>query len=65
MIGRWSLAALPFALAGLLSAASGQSAGAGPACAAAPSNFEYLVLASMADSQHPIAMLEYCPQRRG
>lgn len=59
MSGRfWMAAVLSFA--GALSAASGETAN--PCSAAlAPSSFDYLVLASMADSQHPISMLSYRP----
>jgi hypothetical protein len=46
--------------AGVLSAASGEIANPCGA-AAAPSSFDYLVLASMADSQRPIAMASYRP----
>jgi hypothetical protein len=62
MSGRWALAALPFALAGLLSAAADERTG--PSCAGSPSSFDYLVLASIADSQHPISMLDYRPRGR-
>jgi hypothetical protein len=50
--------ALPLILAGSQSAALGEMAhpcSAGPF----PTNFDYLVLASMADSQRPISMAMY------
>jgi hypothetical protein len=55
--------ALSFSFAGVFSAASGDTA---KPCGAAstPSSFDYLVLASMADSQHPIEMASYRPSRR-
>jgi hypothetical protein len=50
--------ALPLILAGSQSAASGEMAH--PCSAGAlPTNFDYLVLASMADSQRPISMAMY------
>ena len=53
--------ALPLSMAGMLSAASNEvpNSCSGPG---APSRFDYLVLASMADSQHPISMASYRPQ---
>jgi hypothetical protein len=61
MGGLWM--AVLVSIAGALSAASGASGEIGSACsaAAAPSSFDYLVLASMADSQRPIAMASYRP----
>jgi len=58
--GFWLAVLVSFA--GVLSAASGEIASP---CGAvdAPSNFDYLVLASMADSQRPIAMASYRPAR--
>jgi hypothetical protein len=57
----WML--LAFSLGGVLSAASGEIAS--PCSAAAvPSNFDYVVLASLADSQHPISMTSYRPAAR-
>lgn len=55
--------AIPLALAGSLSAASGEIAHPCSAAVAFPSNFDYLVLASLADSQRPIAMASYRPLR--
>ena len=56
--------ALSLSLVGMLSAAS--SGGSTPCSALAePSRFDYLVLASMADSQHPISMASYRPQSDG
>jgi hypothetical protein len=55
--------ALSLSFAGVLSAASGQLTDPCGA-ASAPSSFDYLVLASMADSQRPIAMASYRPGRR-
>jgi hypothetical protein len=58
MSGRcWMAMPLSFAM---LSAASGEIVS--PSSAAAPSSFDYLVLASMADSQHPISMAAYRPR---
>jgi hypothetical protein len=57
----WIVASLSFA--GVLSAASGEITSRCGA-AAAPSSFDYLVLASLADSQHPISMASYRPTRR-
>jgi hypothetical protein len=57
----WTVVSLSFA--GVLSAASGEVTSPCSA-AAAPSNFDYLVLASLADSQHPISMASYRPTRR-
>jgi hypothetical protein len=58
MSGLWMAVLVSFA--GVLSAASGETAS--PCSAAAePSSFDYLVLASMADSQRPIAMASYRP----
>lgn len=56
MSGLWMAVLVTFA--GVLSAASGEITSP---CrvAAAPSSFDYLVLASMADSQRPIAMASY------
>jgi hypothetical protein len=62
MSGLWMAVLVSFA--GALSAASGDAASgdiASPCSAAAPSSFDYLVLASMADSQRPIAMASYRP----
>jgi hypothetical protein len=56
------IAPLSFALAGLLSAASDEIAS--PCGAAVPSSFDYVVLASMADSQHPLSMVSYRPSQR-
>jgi hypothetical protein len=55
--------ALPLSIAGMLSAAS---SGISSACNApvAPSRFDYLVLASLADSQHPISMASYHPEHQ-
>jgi hypothetical protein len=53
--------ALPLSAAGILSAASSEI-GAPCGAVAAPTSFDYLVLASMADSQHPISMASYRPQ---
>jgi hypothetical protein len=58
MSGLWMAVLVSFA--GALSAASGGVASPCSA-AAAPSSFDYLVLASMADSQRPIAMASYRP----
>jgi hypothetical protein len=56
--------ALPLSLVGMLSAAS--SGGSTPCgVPAEPSRFDYVVLASMADSQHPISMASYRPQGHG
>jgi hypothetical protein len=57
MSGLWMAVLVSFA--GALSAASGDTAS--PCSAAAPSSFDYLVLASMADSQRPIAIASYRP----
>jgi hypothetical protein len=57
----WMVVFLSYA--GVLSAASGEITSPCGA-AAAPSSFDYLVLASMADSQHPISMASYRPTRR-
>ena len=60
MSGLWMAVLVSFV--GALSAASGETAnpcGTG----AAPSSFDYLVLASMADAQRPIAMASYRPVR--
>jgi hypothetical protein len=54
---------LPLSFAGVLSAASVEIASPRGA-AAAPSSFDYLVLASLADSQHPISMASYRAPRR-
>ncbi|MEO7206911.1 MAG: hypothetical protein ABI356_05310 [Steroidobacteraceae bacterium] len=59
MHGRFWLAAL-LTFAGALSAASGESTSQCGA-ASAPTSSDYLVLASMADSQHPISMLSSAP----
>jgi hypothetical protein len=62
MSGRfWMVISLSFA--GMLSAASDEATSACSA-AAALSSFDYVVLASMADSQRPISMLSYRPPRR-
>jgi hypothetical protein len=55
--------ALPLASAGSLSAASGELT---HPCGAAglPSTFDYIVLASLADSQRPISIATYCPEVR-
>jgi hypothetical protein len=59
----WTAAPLMFA--GALSAASGQVPGADHCAARArPSTLDYLALASMADSQRPLAMAAYRPQRQ-
>jgi hypothetical protein len=50
--------ALPLIMGGSLSAASGESAHPCSA-AAALSGFDYLVLASVADSQRPLSMAMY------
>ena len=55
--------ALPLFVAGILSAASSEVDGPCRALAM-PSSFDYLVLASMADAQHPISMASYRPQDR-
>jgi hypothetical protein len=60
MSGLWLV--VPLSFAGVLSAASGEMASPCSA-AAAPSSFDYLVLASMADSQRPISMASYRPVR--
>jgi hypothetical protein len=60
MPGR-SWIALPLSVAGIFSAASSELS-APCSAAATPSSFDYLVLASMADSQHPISMVSYRPQ---
>jgi hypothetical protein len=52
--------ALSLSAAGMLSAASSDSSSACDAVAA-PSRFDYLVLASLADAQHPISMASYRP----
>jgi hypothetical protein len=52
--------ALPLSIAGMLSAASGEVT---DRCGV-PSRFDYLVFASMADSQHPISMASYRPADR-
>ena len=54
---------LPISLAGMLSAASSEVSSA---CSilAEPSRFDYLVLASMADSRRPISMASYQPEHR-
>jgi len=54
---RWWMA-IPLSFA-VLSAASGEIAN--PCGAAAPSSFDYLVFASMADSPNPITMASYRP----
>jgi hypothetical protein len=53
--------ALPLSIAGILGAASSEVSNS---CSVlgVPSRFDYLVLASMADSQHPISMASYRPQ---
>ncbi len=53
--------ALPLSITGMLSAASSEVSNP---CSVldAPSRFDYLVLASMADSQHPISMASYRPE---
>jgi hypothetical protein len=50
-------------LAGAMTVASGEIAGTKSCAARSPSNFDYLVLASMADSSRPFAMAAYRPQR--
>jgi hypothetical protein len=50
-------------LAGAFGTASGEVADAKSSSARSPSNFDYLVLASMADSSRPFAMAAYRPQR--
>jgi hypothetical protein len=57
---------VPLSLAAALSAASGEitspcGAGATPAGFDYPSGFDYVVLASMADAPHPIALVSFCP----
>jgi hypothetical protein len=54
----WMVVFLSYA--GVLSAASGEITSPCSA-AAAPTSFDYLVLASMADSQHPLSMASYRP----
>jgi hypothetical protein len=53
--------ALPLSIAGMMSSVSSDVSSA---CSvfAVPSRFDYLVLASMADSQHPISMASYRPE---
>jgi hypothetical protein len=51
---------VPLAFAGALGAAAGEMASPCSA-AAAPTSFDYVVFASMADSQHPISMAGYRP----
>jgi hypothetical protein len=50
-------------LAGALSTASGEIADAKNCRPRSPSSFDYLVLASMADSARPFEMAAYRPQR--
>jgi hypothetical protein len=54
--------AIPLAFAGALSAASSGEATACGDSAPALSRFDYLVLASMADSGRPISLATYRPQ---
>jgi hypothetical protein len=59
----WIAASLVFAAA--LNAASGQVTDSEHCAAKArPSTLDYLALASMADSQRPLAMAAYRPQRQ-
>jgi hypothetical protein len=59
------LIAAPVMFAAALSAASGQMPGADHCAAKArPSTLDYLALASMADSQRPLALAAYLPQRQ-
>jgi len=60
MSGRF-LVAIPLCF-GVLGAASGEMSSACSA-GAAPSRLDYLVFASLADSQHPIWMASYRPAR--
>lgn len=60
MSGRF-LVAIPLCV-GVLSASSGEISSACGATAA-PSRFDYLVLASLADSQRPVWMASYRPAR--
>jgi hypothetical protein len=54
---------VPLSFAGVLSAASGEIAS--PCSAGVTlSSFDYLVLASVADAPHPIALASFCPVRR-
>ena len=58
---------MPLAFAGALSAASSASSAQAIACsdpAPALSRFDYLVLASVADSQRPLSLATYRPQQR-
>jgi hypothetical protein len=50
-------------LAGAVSSASSEIADAKTCRSRSPSSFDYLVLASMADSSRPFAMAAYRPQR--
>ena len=59
MSGRY-LVVIPLCF-GMLGAASGEISSA--CAAAAPSRFDYLVLASLADSQSPVWMASYRPGR--
>jgi hypothetical protein len=64
MSGLWVAALVSFA--GVLSAASSAASGetlSPCSAAAAPTSFDYMVLASMADAQRPIAMASYRPLR--
>jgi hypothetical protein len=53
--------ALPLFIAGMLNAASSEVSNP---CTVldVPSRFDYLVLASLADAQHPISMASYRPE---
>ena len=59
---------LPLSFAAVLCAASGEMANSHGAAAAAsstaPTSFDFLVLASIADSPQPIAMASYRPGQR-
>jgi hypothetical protein len=59
---------LPLSFAAVLCAASGEPANPYSAAAAAsstaPTNFDFLVLASIADSPQPISMASYSPAGR-
>lgn len=58
---RGSWIALPLSVVGIFSAASSEIS-APCSASALPSSFDYLVLASMADSQRPISMASYQAQ---
>lgn len=63
MVRRHILMVVPLCFAWMLCAASGElssPSGAGDAAdVTAPTNFDFLVLASIADSAHPLAMTSY------